>query len=277
MLKKFIIILTLAVLFNFSFACDDGVEINRCIEQQGLLVADQMMLGTAQLIIDSEESTGLCTATAFEKEGKRYRFSTASHCVSEYNEETGENILKKAEFSLVIEFSNQFKTYKPEIWAIGSRSKRQDFAILEVVTEDNFPVIPLSTHAPRLRENISVVTNPTGLGNQIFDGYVSRPSIPVNLLVGEDNWLANTLLQISGDFGSGQGASGSSIVSHIDNQTIAILIGGVGNKFGSTSVVVVPISRFREFYKEAKIAREAMELKMNSAQSCEILPEEVVE
>lgn len=184
-----------------------------------------------------------CTATAYKKTEKGYRFVTASHCVPgdspEEQQDTKYFVTSDAEGE---------KTYiKAALIAASDKTSGEDFAIFEVDTKANFDVIPLGDNTKlHLGSPVIDVAGPLGLGKQFFQGYVSNLKLDrPKLDAGEIQWKDVMLVMIGG----GPGSSGSSIVSEEQKAIVAFLVGSFNG--GNIGVICVPVEDFKKF--EAKV------------------------
>ena len=184
-----------------------------------------------------------CTATAYEKTAKGYRFVSASHCVSG----TTDAEQKQEKFFLSSDASDQKNFIAAKLIQAGDKNLGDDFSIYEVETDQKFNVIPLGDSSKLEAGDAMIdVAAPMGLGKQLFVGYVSLPKLdrpPVD--AGEVKWTDLMLIQIGG----GPGSSGSSIVSVDQKAIVGFLVGGSPTDIGK---LCVPVSKFKTFL--AKVA-----------------------
>ena len=184
-----------------------------------------------------------CTATAYEKTAKGYRFVSASHCVS--GDKDAEQ--KQAKFFLTSDAADVKNFISAKLIQAGDKNLGDDFSIYEVETDQKFNVIPLGDSS-KLETGDAVidVAAPLGLGKQLFVGYVSLPKLdrpPVD--AGEVKWTDLMLIQIGG----GPGSSGSSIISVDQLAIVGFFVGGSQADIGK---LCVPVSKFKTFL--AKVA-----------------------
>jgi len=219
---------------------------------------DAMMAASSRLEIKTKDGGGYCTATAFEKNGDIYRFITAAHCVAKYNEATQETILKEATYKVVLEEKDGNKiSYDAKVRMVGELKNSEDVAVVEAKIDKLIPLISIADSDPKLGEDVAIVTAPTFLGNELVKGYISKKKFNNNLIVSGVNWRGFALMQKVG-LGNGQGSSGGSIVSEERNAIIATVVGFIRTWQDHISLTVLPISKFKKFYNEAKQGKRVL-------------------
>ncbi len=200
------------------------------------------------ILLGQTESGGLqalCTATAFEKSGKTYKFVTAAHCVAD-DDVTHERVaVAQTNWYVTFDERGSKKFYPAKIVGVGYQHLGDDFAVLEVEMDREVPIIPLANADAVRGEEIVNVAAPLGLGKQLFRGHVSLDVLDRPIIEGSINWRGANLLQVS----VGPGSSGSAVVSKTRGSIIAILVGNISAR-SSPNVVAIPISKFQKFYKE---------------------------
>jgi S1-C subfamily serine protease len=200
------------------------------------------------ILLGQTESGGLqalCTATAFEKDGKTYKFVTAAHCVAE-DDVTHERVaVAQTNWYVTFDERGSKKFYPAKIVAVGYQHLGDDFTVLEVEMDREIPIIPLANADAVRGEEIVNVAAPLGLGKQLFRGHVSLDVLDRPIIEGAINWRGANLLQVS----VGPGSSGSAVVSKTRGVIIAILVGNISAR-SSPNVVAIPVSKFQKFYKE---------------------------
>ncbi|MEK7160513.1 MAG: serine protease [Patescibacteria group bacterium] len=211
---------------------------------------------TAMVYIVSvkDGSSELCTATAFSKNGQKYQFFTAAHCVADYDEKTSETVLSKSVIFLNLEKPDGEKVaYKAKVLAIGEIKNFEDFAILEAEIDRDRSIMPLSESDPELDEDVRIVTTPLRLlsaGFLQFRGYVSREKMD-NMTLFEVKTKGAFGIQVIG-LGTGFGASGAGVFSVKRGEVVGVVIGNAYNQQGHVTAIVSPITKFNNFYKEYK-------------------------
>jgi hypothetical protein len=194
----------------------------------------------------------MCTATAFEKKGKLYRFATAAHCVAD--DDTTHERVEVSQASWYITFDEpENKSFTAvKIVGVGYQHRGDDFAVVEgELKDESLTVIPLAVNDPSLGENISNFASPGGYGKQLFRGHVSMERLDRPLIVESINWKGASLLQTT----AGPGSSGSAVVSQHQKAIAAFLVGMIGNRGGQPNIVAIPISKFRKFWDEVQTGK----------------------
>ena len=197
--------------------------------------------GAVALLYTEDLSGGMrmtCTATAYEKTAKGYRFVSASHCVSGATDAEQ----KQEKFFLTSDGINEKNFIPAKLIQAGDKNIGDDFSIYEVETDQKFNVIPLGDSSKLEAGDAMIdVAAPMGLGKQLFVGYVSLPKLdrpPVD--AGEVKWTDLMLIQIGG----GPGSSGSAIISVDQRAIVGFLVGGGQADIGK---LCVPVSKFKAF------------------------------
>jgi hypothetical protein len=189
----------------------------------------------------------MCTATAFEKVGRRYHFATAAHCVSEDNTDHDRVDVAKTSWFITFDEPGNKNMIEAKIVGVGYQHRGDDFAVLEAELTKDCPTMPLAGNDPTFGEEVVNIASPHALGKQLFLGHVSRETLDRPIVEESINWRGATLLQISG----GPGSSGSSAVSQQQGGIIAFIVGTIGGH-GSPNIVSIPVSRFKKFWSEVK-------------------------
>jgi S1-C subfamily serine protease len=171
---------------------------------------------------------------------------SASHCVSTFN--PNQNRVEIPGVPLFISYdADGVKVYHPAtVVMAGAQGKGDDFAILHVATDDEWPLLRIGDHS-RIKQGELVinVAAPKGLGLQVFFGYVSMINMDRPIQSNGINWLGATLLQIP----AGPGSSGSAVASEKQGAIVAFIVGGIRD---NPSAVAIPASRFLQFRKSVE-------------------------
>lgn len=202
----------------------------------------------------STVDTFLCTAVAFARDGNKYQFFTAAHCVADYNVETLKTVLKESVVYLTLEKQNGDKlVYEAKILAVGEMKNFEDLAILEAEIDEDIPIMVLSEHGHELDEDVKIVTVPSELGDiglLQLRGYISREKIT-------DLEMESINVQADGAFivqsiglGLGYGASGGGVLGIKNNEILGVVTGAAFNRLGHVSLIITPVAKFKIFYKE---------------------------
>lgn len=193
------------------------------------------------LLYRQDESGGMhmtCTATAYRKTDKGYRFVSASHCVEGDTEREEKDI----KFYIANDAAGAKNFIPAKLIEAGDRKVGDDFSIFEVETSDIFQVTPLGDNSTiKMGSEVIDVAAPLGLGKQFFQGYVTEPLVDRPPLDADSvQWSSIMLVMI----GSGPGSSGSAIVSVDQRAIVGFLVGGFNANIGA---IVVPVSKFKAF------------------------------
>jgi hypothetical protein len=237
-MKSFILALVLALSTLCVGQVAPIVEANKDLETE--------VYKAVTLLYSQDESGGMhmhCTATAYKKTDKGYRFVTASHCVPGETPEEQQDIKY-----FVTSDTEGEKTYiKAALVAASDKTSGEDFAIFDVETKAAFTVIPLGDNSKlSLGSKVIDVAGPLGLGKQYFEGYVSNLKLDrPKLDAGEIQWKDVMLVMIGG----GPGSSGSSVVSEDQKAIIGLLVGQFNG--GNIGMIIVPVNDFKTF--ESKV------------------------
>lgn len=196
------------------------------------------------LLYSQDESGGMsmhCTMTAFEKTKDGYLFATAAHCIGS-DDTQHEKSAPHANISFFMTFDETgAKTFYPaEVKAVGYQHRGDDFAIFEVKSDKEWPVIPVGTEKLEADGNAVLnVASPLGLGKQVYRGVIASLDVDRPIIQGDINWRHSISLQIAADGGS----SGSAIISEKQEAIVAFLVGTVGGAV----VIAIPASKFTVF------------------------------
>lgn len=213
---------------------------------------------TAQLENDAIKATALlyhensdgekdfyCTATAFEREGKYYKFITAAHCVSEDDPVREIARIQPGKWYLNFDLPGNNGFHRAHVLAAGYQTDGDDVAVLGAYLDEFNPIIKLSKEDAVIGERIINVAGPLGLGKQLIRGNISQ--VTPGLDVG-DAFGGRILLQIH----CGGGSSGSSIISEDKKAIVGVLVAGFAGFFRmepfSDVTLAVPIGKFHRFW-----------------------------
>jgi hypothetical protein len=172
-----------------------------------------------------KEERFLCTTTSFKVVPGGYDLVGAGHCVAESGAETfsvAEDVGAPETPVTVIKYEDD---------------KDYDFAIFELKTDKQYPVITLDTvEGKSIGDDIINPNFALGLGKQLSRGTISTG------ILNDGNFLAQI-------FGAG-GSSGSAVVSATNHGIIGIAVDGYYDSDGSVAVIgmgIEPIDKFYEF------------------------------
>jgi hypothetical protein len=206
------------------------------------------VLWPATVLLYAQDAQGnmnmACTATAVKKIADGYIFATASHCVSDDDTDSHRAVAQKKFFYVSSDDVDQKTFLQAKILACGYQSRGDDFALLSIKTDEKFPIVPIGVDAvSRGGEEIVNVAGPQGLGKQVFYGRITSPKVDRPVVVSDINWTGAVLLSLPGTNG---GSSGSSIICMSQHAICGFLVGTIDK----TTMVAVPISRFKKFWAE---------------------------
>lgn len=230
-MKRFFLALLFLALANFTGTAQ--------IANQKLI---QHVDKSVTLLFSQNDDGGMrmrCTATAYRKTDKGYRFVSAAHCVD------GKTESEQADVHYFVSADDAGnKTYIPaKLLAAGDKMIGDDFSIFVVESTDVFEIVSLGDNTTlALGAPVVNIASPLGLGKQLFTGYVSsthvdRPSFDA----GDVKWR-DVMLVVGG---GGPGSSGSSIVSVEQEAIVGFLVGEFTE--GQLGMIVVPVSKFKTF------------------------------
>ena len=183
-----------------------------------------------------------CTVTAIEKTPKGYIFVTAAHCVGSDDTEKERVKPDKTYFFITSDSDGGSKDFmKAKLLAAGYQHESDDFALLEVETDQQFPLIAVGEDvADHSGQPIVNVASPLGLGKQTFKGIVSSPRLARPVVEGDINWTQAMAIQL---FGANGGSSGSAIICLKQRAICGFLVGTIGG----TNTIAIQVSRFKAF------------------------------
>lgn len=187
----------------------------------------------------------LCTATAFEKKGKMTHFVSAAHCAAEDNTAHGRVSVSKSNFFITFDDPEKKNFFAAKIIGAGYQHRGDDFLVLEAEPDHDVEIIPLADNDPAMGESISNVASPGGLGKQLFRGHITMEKLKRSLISGDINWKDTTLIQTL----VGPGSSGSSVISLKQKGIVAFIVGMMRS---SPSVVSIPVSKFKAFWRDVQ-------------------------
>jgi V8-like Glu-specific endopeptidase len=196
------------------------------------------------LLFQQAEDGGMafmCTATAYDVDGKNTLFLSAAHCVTR-KDEKGDDIIIEDPIFLSADDRDAKNYVRAKLVEVGKKAKGYDYAILSAPLQ--MPVIPLGDEKTEpAHTSVYTVGAPTGIGKAYDVGVLSMKFIdrPIYVEDSKINWAGCMLVRVQTEGGS----SGSAIVSGTTHTIIGVL---VGHKASLT--IAVPVSRVKE--KDAK-------------------------
>ncbi len=185
-----------------------------------------------------------CTVTAIEKTQKGYIFVTAAHCVGSDDTEKEKVKPDKTYFFITTDSDGGSKDFmKAKLIGAGYQHESDDFALLEVETEQQFPLVAVGNDvSDHSGQPIVNVASPLGLGKQTFKGIVSSPKVSRPVVDGDINWTEAMAIQL---FGANGGSSGSAIICLQQRAICGFLVGTIG----ATNTIAIQVSRFKVWRK----------------------------
>jgi hypothetical protein len=187
-----------------------------------------------------------CTATVIAKMETTYRFLTSAHCIGEDGvDDNGDPVTAVPnDVAFYVTFDQTvLKFYPAELVGVGLQKRGDDFALFEVESDEVWPTMPLGDESKdTLGSSIINVSIPMGVTKQVFQGSVTQMKINRRMIMAKAGlyWQGAMLVSLPG---TAPGSSGSVVVS-VDQQAITgVLVGVLGS-----AIVVLPVSRFKEFY-----------------------------
>jgi len=201
----------------------------------------------AVLLLYSQNAEGgmtmHCTATTFDKSTSSagYLLVSAAHCLG--NDDTTKERAatgKNVPFFVTFDETAQIKKFYPvTVQWVGYQHRGEDFAVLEVHTDETWVMVPLGDEKT-LKDGAPIINiaSPLGLGKQVFRGSITNLFIDRPIVQGDINWRGAMFLDIP----AGGGSSGSALISEKQEAIVGFLVGTVG---GDNNVVGIPVSRFK--------------------------------
>jgi S1-C subfamily serine protease len=244
---KYLIALLFGSVFAFSQIVPAGQFVPVLLTEHEYI---EQILYSATGILYKQGEDGtmnmLCTVTAIEKTEKGYRFVTAAHCVADDDEEHKKVDVRKTFFFITLDTAGSKEFLKAKVIVAGYQHRGDDFSLLDTETDTKIPIVALGddvvSHDSHPVINIAA---PQGLGKQVFRGAVSSPKLDRSVVSNDINWTDAMLLQMPGTNG---GSSGSTVISLEQRAVCGFLVGSIGG----TSIVAIPVSKFKKFYKAFK-------------------------
>ncbi len=247
-----LVLIYLSFISMFSCVKSDYAKETRVTHEEGLkafksdFIRDKALPAVAVLTTTFPNKISMCSAFAFAKEGKVYKFASNAHCVLKEELENGR--IKVFSTEMEISFYNaegRRVGYFPAtfVGALHEQSKK-DFVIAEAEIDLlDVPVLKLSETDPVFGRCAFAVGFPADADSRVVLGFIYR-------LVSDD--YQEVLLKVSGVRDS-HGLSGSPVLDCRTKEVVAIIATGADedpNVLGA-----FPISVFREAQKEIETKR----------------------
>lgn len=212
-----------------------------CLAQTNQTDFINKTLYPATALLYSQDAQGemrmRCTVTSIEKTEKGFLFVTAAHCGCEDNTQKKTVSPEKTFFYITSDDLTDKIFFKAEVRGCGYRHRGDDFMLLDIVTQHQFPVVPLGKD-PVVMEPVVNVASPLGLGRQVFSGAISAATLNRPVVEADIDWTGVVLLQM---FGVNGGSSGSSVVCLNQRAICAFVVGAIAD----TTITAMPVSRLK--------------------------------
>ena len=201
---------------------------------------------TAELIIFDEEGRDQsCTAFAYQKNENRYRFFTASHCVTRqiYMDDHELNIVGDNSYVIILRspITGGKSSYFARLVNVDRNSEIGDFAILEAEIDVVVEPLVFSNNAASSGECVFNISYPRVYLGNVFYGYVATNKNPFAKWLYPNRAFRNRFESIS----DASGASGSAVLRCLTGEVIGIAV-----EQNQHSVIVQPVSHLVEFLAE---------------------------
>lgn len=214
------------------------------------------------LLYSQDEAGGLsmrCTVTAFKQVVNntlsevsfKYMFLSAAHCIGPDRKDKEKSATpSNIPFYITFDEVGVVKKFWPAkvLW-VGYQSRGEDFAVFEVKSNENWPIIPIGDEK-KIKNGAAYwnVASPLGLGIQVQEGVITNVNLDRPMVAGDINWSHTMILQ---QIGVNVGSSGSALVSKDTHMIVGTLVGTVG---GSTAIGV-PVSKFSAVEKAVEAGK----------------------
>jgi len=238
-MPKYILLLVLAVTPSFAQITKADVD-----------YVNSVFYPATVLLYSQDDHGGMhmrCTATAIDKLKENgvivgREFVTAAHCACKDDEDKELAQPAALYFFVTRDDKDEKKFITAKLRGCGYQHKGHDFALFDVKTKDEYPLVELGKD-PVVMEPVINVASPLGLCKQVFVGSVTAPVVDREIVQGSINWTQAVLVQIPGTDG---GSSGSSIVC-LDQKAICAFLVGTDD---DTTDVAMPVSRMLKFKEQ---------------------------
>lgn len=226
-------VVVLALIFSSAVLCGSDDLFRKARGAVGLLYAQDAAGGL----------TMRCSLIAYDRTLSGYVLATAAHCIGPDDTEKVRSAHGGATPFYVTfdERDSPKRFYRAGIVWVGYQHRGDDFAKLVITTTDAWSSMPLGDEAKE--EDGAPIINlasPMGLGIQSFRGIISKVVIdrPIIDEASGVNWQGAMMLQLAGVAG---GSSGSPVISEKQEAVVGLVVGTIGG----TTVIAMPISRFK--------------------------------
>jgi hypothetical protein len=203
-----------------------------------------------------------CTATAFEVKPSDHgyhlvRFASAGHCVQKGGGEavlfpflapTSSSKITPLTYYLSLDDGDDKVFLRAKFIASGDGGRGEDFSVWELRTKEDIPTMPLGVDPlDAFDEPIINISNPMGLGKQVFRGGVSRLNLDRHGGPEDQDWHGDMLVQL---FGVDGGSSGSALMCSNQRAICGFIIGYFGE--AHSTMVATKVSNFKAWYTKSQ-------------------------
>jgi hypothetical protein len=185
----------------------------------------------------------LCTTTVIAARPGQYLLLTAGHCV------VGEDLPTDLKFYVSEQIVDQPIIGNPNLMPVevvrAENDDKYDFALLQLTTNKNFPVIGLSDKVPQVEDKVYTVNFSLGVAKQVALGEVATGVIGNEGSEGDCGPCKGRYLV---HLFAGPGASGSAIIDEKTNEIVGV--GEIGFPGQTLGLGCETIAAFREWLKQ---------------------------
>jgi hypothetical protein len=154
----------------------------------------------------------LCTTTVIDKTNDTYKLLTAGHCV------TGDGLPENLKFFVTEDIADN-PVLQPVTVVRAENGSKYDFAILELKSAKEYPVVKVAVRVPEVEDKVYDVNFSLGIGKQVALGVVATDVLPTEGSEKDcDICKGRYMVHI---FAAG-GASGSAIVDEKTNEIVGV-------------------------------------------------------
>lgn len=231
-----VIVAVLALVISFVLP-------GKCLADGSISSFEKNLFDATALLasVDKDGNTRMCTATAFERDGKKYHFLTAAHCVLKEGKPIEEIWL------MLFGDAKKNDSVFAKFLAVDAKYNGDGFAVFEAeLKDDSTPTIPIATRDALLGEEVSSVSFPNIRPKHLFRGYVSRENQDFEF------FGKNSKGFVSFQLYAAPGSSGAAIISRKEGAIVAVVQSIDDSPTGGTAVTGLAISNFKKFWAEFK-------------------------
>lgn len=185
----------------------------------------------------------LCTTTVVAKRPGEYLLLTAGHCV------TGDDLPEDLKFFVSEQIVDQPVVGNPALQPVevlkAENDDKYDFAILHLVSDKQYPVIPISFDVPKIEDKVYAVNFSLGVTKQVALGSVATAVISNEGSEGDCPICKGRYMV---HLFSAGGASGAAIVDEKTNSIVGV--GEFGFRGTTTGLGCETMTAFREWLEK---------------------------